>query len=273
MNWMPELEKALQENRLAFKCTNWGGYPCNGGKQDHQLALGPDNEPGEWLPTQRREMCCSGYHVTVKPYQWQGSQVWLVETKEPINLANDKSCVSSLRAVALVNPAECINPGVWVVASKANLSEANLSGANLSNADLSRADLSGANLCSTDLLNTNLSRADLSRANLTKANLSNANLFGADLTGADLTRANFQGADLTGANLLRAHLAGADLSEANLTRANLRKANLLGANLSSANLRMANFCEANLSEVILFEVRNAHSAFNFPEEIEGAIQR
>ena len=160
-------ERAQREGRLFWRVTDQHGRPSNGGNAD-PLPI------GEWSPEQTPAMCRSGWHVTSAPHRWRGCRVWLVEVSAVAGVIDDKRVAASIRPLAEVDPARCIDARAYVRCV--------------------------ANLYGADLRGANLSRANLSRANLSRANLYGANLSGADLRGAYLSGANLSGADLSGAD-------------------------------------------------------------------------
>lgn len=243
--------KAIEEGRIAYRCTNQHGSPCNGGSI-------VEFEPDGWAKKIEDPIidCQRGYHVTREPHRWKGCRVFVVETDRAVT-AKEKQAHRTFRILGEVLHKECIDPKILVrisfTLSGENLSLEELSGANLSCANLYCADLCGsslgyADLCGAILMGARLVGANLSCANLIGANLIGANLVGATLSCATLIDANLRGTNLSGANLFSADLSGANLRGAYLNNANLIGAYLVGANLSGAYLYGANLSGARMPD-------------------------
>lgn len=237
---------ALQEGRLAYRCTNAQGRPCNGGSAD-PIPL------GEWSPeVPDPKICERGWHLTTDPLLWRGTRVWICEGEglAPVGRAGDKTCWRRIRPLAEVDPKTAICWRARVAAMRPDLRNADLREVDLRRADLENADLNGANLRKADLR-----RADLAGANLWGADLGRADLRDADLRRAYLQDADLGGAILRGATLRDAILRGTTLQDADLREADLRGADLRGADLRGADLRGALLqgarLPANLRDTIL----------------------
>jgi hypothetical protein len=178
---------------LYWCVTDQYGRPCNGGDRSQRLT-------SEWSePIDDPKICHRGYHVTTDPLRWAGSLVSLVEVDEVLDAHDDKRLVRRRRAIARVDPDQCIDLRIWVACQRPHLHGLDLRGADLRGANLRGADLRDADLRGADLRDADLYGADLRDADLRDADLSGADLRGADLSGADLYGADLSGADLYGA--------------------------------------------------------------------------